>query len=92
MIRGPGSFVAVRMVAPLRKVIKLVEVTILKPIDGRRSVTSMRELLECGHVVPIKKDIYGHTVADRRRCKKCERGAPVDHPGGSDGKTETKDN
>ena len=29
------------------------------------------EILECGHKVTIRKDIYGETNAYRRLCKKC---------------------
>ena len=29
------------------------------------------EVLECGHVIRIKQDIYGETNAYRRRCKQC---------------------
>ena len=34
-------------------------------------VTVTYEVLECGHKQLIKQDIYGETVAVRRRCAKC---------------------
>jgi hypothetical protein len=41
---------------PLRKIIEIVE---------------RKEILECGHVLPIKQDIFGDTCPLRRRCWKC---------------------
>jgi hypothetical protein len=59
--RRPSELLA----APLRAIVDYLEVTIA---DG---VTAQRELLECGHVVPIKRDMIGETNASRRRCKAC---------------------
>lgn len=50
---------------PLRKVISTYN-------DGIRMV----ELLECGHVIAQKQDMYGHTNAYRRRCWKCKNNIP----------------
>jgi len=36
------------------------------------------EVLECGHTQRPVTDIYGETVAYRRRCRKCKEGKPVD--------------
>lgn len=38
------------------------------------------ELLECGHLQLPVEDLIGRTNAERRRCRKCNRGAPVDLP------------
>lgn len=32
---------------------------------------ALKERLECGHIIGVKKDIYGHTTATKRRCWKC---------------------
>lgn len=60
------------MTAPLRKIVGQVR----WPIPGDLRV--YRDLLECGHVVPIKQDLVGETNAYRRRCKKCQSGKPFD--------------
>jgi hypothetical protein len=36
------------------------------------------ELLECGHWIHKRQDIFGESHATRRRCRKCHEGAPVD--------------
>jgi len=53
------------MAAPLRKIVDW-------HLDdlGRRI-----EVLECGHEQAQKQDIYGATNAERRRCRKCAKGA-----------------
>jgi hypothetical protein len=38
----------------------------------------IQEVLECGHCVSIRRDIYGETTADKRRCGKCDRKEPMD--------------
>ncbi len=57
---------------PHRKVIEVREF----PLTG--NITVFRELLECGHLVPIKNDFVGPTNAARRRCGKCKLGHPKD--------------
>lgn len=37
-----------------------------------------REVLECGHMIPTRKDFVGETNAARRRCGKCKLGHPKD--------------
>ena len=39
---------------------------------------SFYELLECGHLQLPVEDLIGRTNAERRRCRKCKRGAPPD--------------
>lgn len=61
---------------PLRKIIEIVQVP-LTDVRGQQLVIygepvfQRKELLECGHIVRIKEDIYGQTNAYRRRCAKC---------------------
>lgn len=51
----------------------------LRRIVGTRDVKgSLYELLECGHLNWPRGDIIGHTAPERRRCRKCKRGAPPD--------------
>ncbi len=50
---------------PLRRVLGVVEETMPS------GVGLLRERLECGHVVPIREDIFGRTNAYRRRCRRC---------------------
>lgn len=57
---------------PLRKV---VCVRTLRYTGG---VEVQREELECGHLIPIRKDLVGHTNAARRRCGKCKLNHPKD--------------
>jgi len=52
---------------PLRKVIKLV----LMQHPDYPKLTVERELLECGHLIPVRFDYVGRTNAERRRCRKC---------------------
>lgn len=60
------------MAAPLRKILR---------VEKRRVGTSWtglpveieREVLECGHEVEPRKDIYGETNAYRRLCAWCQR-------------------
>lgn len=54
---------------PLRKV---VDRYMIDPITKERTSTSgvLIEVLECGHIVRTRQDIYGETYAVRRRCKK----------------------
>ncbi len=49
----------------LRKILQLIP-------DG--SKYAGKELLECGHVQWAVQDIYGETVAVRRRCIQCRKG------------------
>lgn len=43
-------------------------------IGARRTSEGLtRELLECGHEIPEKSDLYGPTTAQRRRCRHCYR-------------------
>lgn len=56
---------------PLRKVVGLRDVE----FDG---FIVERELLECGHLIPCKRDFVGITNAQRRRCGKCKLGRPKD--------------
>lgn len=58
--------------APLRRVMKVIEVPIGRPVDGKQ-LKSFHELLECGHHQPFKQDVYGVYHAARRRCRKCQR-------------------
>lgn len=46
---------------PLRRVIE----------TNMRDDGTLREVLECGHVQGVKRDIFGYTSAARRRCRKC---------------------
>lgn len=54
----------------------------LRKITGHRchprNSAVIVEVLECGHWLNIKTDIYGETNAYRRRCWKCARGWPED--------------
>lgn len=56
---------------PLRKIIDVREIEWY-------GITVTRELLECGHFIPCRKDFVGITNACRRRCDKCKSGAPKD--------------
>lgn len=64
---------------PLRKVIQIIFEP-MKDIHGNPLIIygdemqQRRELLECGHKVRVKQDIYGDTNATKRRCYKCGRG------------------
>lgn len=62
---------------PLRKVVEIVHVP-LTDIHGEQYINDFgeevqvrKELLECGHIVRIKQDIYGETNAYARRCQEC---------------------
>lgn len=55
---------------PLRKIVKKDLKFVYKTSDGL-VVEKPVEILECGHKVYIKQDIYGDTNAYYRRCKKC---------------------
>lgn len=59
---------------PLRKVIERRRI----PHPSAPDVIVTRELLECGHLVPVKSDFVGPTNAARRRCGKCKLGHPKD--------------
>jgi hypothetical protein len=37
-----------------------------------------RDVLECGHVLPVAKDAFGPRYPARRRCWKCRRGLPAE--------------
>lgn len=50
---------------PLRKIVEYQEIQV-----GRIG-TVIHELLECGHLVLPKQDIFGPTNAVRRRCRHC---------------------
>ncbi len=54
---------------PLRKIVRRVQVQIAE-MYGKPLMT-MKEELECGHIVSEKQDIYGRTNAERRRCWRC---------------------
>lgn len=70
-VGDPVTPTDLRMMSPLRAVVGFVNVEIVGPITGEVTVVQ-RELLECGHVVRIKRDIFGETNASRRRCRKCK--------------------
>jgi len=36
------------------------------------------DLLECGHIISMAQDIFGHCNRERRRCRKCRDGLPPD--------------
>ena len=61
---------------PLRKIVEIVFEP-MKDIHGNPLIIhgdemqQRRELLECGHKVRVKQDIYGETNATRRRCRQC---------------------
>lgn len=57
---------------PLRKVLETVE----HSPYGDAAV--LMELLECGHVLMPKQDIYGALHPNRRRCYKCSKGHPAE--------------
>lgn len=59
-----------RNTGPLRKVVGHVHVEFC-------GVLVWRERLECGHLVPTRRDIYGPTNAEHRRCRKCQLGIEV---------------
>jgi hypothetical protein len=59
------------MNAPLRKIVDRPMVSIGD--DGENEYFVRKELLECGHIVSQKQDIYGPTNATRRRCVQCEK-------------------
>jgi hypothetical protein len=42
----------------------------------QRGETILYDVLECGHIQPVVKDIYGETNAYRRRCRKCPKQQP----------------
>jgi len=58
-------------VAPLRKIVDRPMVSIGN--DGETEYFMRKELLECGHIVSPKQDIYGPTNAARRRCPQCHK-------------------
>lgn len=51
---------------PLRKVVRFY----MKKLEGFKTEFPY-ELLECGHEIMQKRDIYGYTNASSRRCHKC---------------------
>ena len=53
---------------PLKKVVR--EFVIFERVH-MLEMPRYREELECGHIIPQKRDIYGYTNATRRRCWKC---------------------
>lgn len=54
---------------PLRKIVEVVRLH-----EGSYgSPDVFREVLECGHVVRPKHDMFGPTNAYSRRCKECAR-------------------
>ena len=64
---------------PLRKIVdyvweplRLADGTIYKDQFGDE-LRFKKEKLECGHIVSIKKDIFGETNAARRRCRQCAK-------------------
>lgn len=58
---------------PLRRIIGYVGL----PLTSGPQYLLANELLECGHAQRAVKDIYGETVASRRRCAKCSSQAIV---------------
>lgn len=64
------------MAAPLRKIVGREKRRIGTSWTGR-PIEIEREVLDCGHRIEPRKDIYGETNAYRRRCEWCQRyGAP----------------
>lgn len=57
------------MLAPLRKIISEKVETRTTPSGAAYQVEI--EILECGHTMRRKADIYGPTNAYHRRCKHC---------------------
>lgn len=53
---------------PLRKVVGHVQIEFM-------GFMVWREKLECGHLQAEKRDIYGPTNAERRRCRQCRDAA-----------------
>lgn len=60
------------MAAPLRKIVGREKRRIGTNWVGL-PIELEREVLECGHKVEPRKDIYGETNAYRRRCEWCLR-------------------
>jgi hypothetical protein len=63
---------------PLRKVVRFY----MKKLEGFKTEFPF-ELLECGHEIQQKRDIYGYTNAHSRRCRRCRDGKAVEqkmHP------------
>jgi hypothetical protein len=56
---------------PLRQVVQRVKRPILNVAGEETGVERIQELLECGHVIPVRQDIFGETNAYNRRCKAC---------------------
>lgn len=54
--------------SPLRRIVRYEDRV---PEGGYTSLTY--EVLECGHAQLPKVDVYGETIAVRRRCKKCAK-------------------
>lgn len=54
---------------PLKKIVR--EFVIYERVQGLGEMPRYREELECGHIMPQKRDIYGYTNATRRRYWKC---------------------
>lgn len=50
----------------------------LRKIVGYTGPNFMHEILECRHIHRIRMDYIGETHAERRRCRKCQKGAPPD--------------
>jgi hypothetical protein len=59
---------------PLRRVVGQVHVEVFP------GVKAFREELECGHLIGQAKDMIGERYPARRRCGKCNQGAPRDVP------------
>lgn len=62
---------------PLRKIVGYVKESIGHH-DTLGEMFIDREELECGHIIPIKQDMFGETNATRRRCRKCGEGKESD--------------
>lgn len=59
---------------PLRKVVDHAHYVDVSSTPGQEMILR-HELLECGHAILPKHDIYGETNATRRRCRKCRKDA-----------------
>jgi len=65
----------IKAITPLQTVLW---VTMIQKRVGGRLLEITGEVLECGHIQPVKSDIYGEYYCGRRRCGKCRAGAPPD--------------
>lgn len=61
---------------PLRRIIREEPRCIGLHPDDDVGIAVVVEVLECGHEVRKKSDLFGPTNAYRRRCKRCGKEAP----------------